>query len=207
MARTAEANQRLREATRAKILESGRRVFARLGRRATMADVAAEAQVSQGLAYRYFTSKEELFQTLLEQVVQADWLLPHVLKMPGTPGERLDFLITTIIESRREQPEFYQLFYQLLIDETLPDDLRELVARQGQEFQGMVRQLIVEGQATGEIAKDDPDQLATTLFACLQGLWSGMAFLRLEHFNKHLPEARIVFRLLKSDSEEKEKHP
>jgi AcrR family transcriptional regulator len=113
MARTAEANQRLREATRAKLLESARRAFARLGRGATMADVATEAQVSQGLAYRYFASKEELFQTLLEQVVQADWLLPHVLEMSGTPGERLDFLITTIIASRREQPEFYQLFGNL----------------------------------------------------------------------------------------------
>ncbi|GHO46911.1 TetR/AcrR family transcriptional regulator [Ktedonospora formicarum] len=206
MARTAEANQRLREATRAKLLESARRVFARLGRGATMADVAAEAQVSQGLAYRHFASKEELFQTLLEQVVQADWLLPHVLEMPGTPGERLDFLITTVIESRREQPEFYQLFYQLLIDETLPNDLRELVARQSQEFQSMVRQLIVEGQATGEIAKDNPDQLIAALFACLQGLWSGMAFLHQEHLTKPLPDARIVLRLLKPDSEEKERN-
>lgn len=207
MARTAEASQRLREATRAKLLESARKVFARLGRGATMADVAAEAQVSQGLAYRHFASKEELFQTLLEQVVQADWLLPRVLEMPGTPGERLDFLIATIIESRREQPEFYQLFYQLLIDETLPNDLRELVARQSQEFQSMVRQLIVEGQATGEIAKDHPDQLMAALFACLQGLWSGMAFLHPEHLTKHLPDARIVLRLLKPDSEEKERNP
>ena len=69
MARTAEANQRLREAQRAKILKSASRTFARLGRGATMADVAAEAAVSQGLAYRYFASKEALFQALIEEAI------------------------------------------------------------------------------------------------------------------------------------------
>lgn len=206
MARTAKANQRLREATRAKLLESGRRVFARLGRGATMADVAAEAEVSQGLAYRYFVSKEILFQTVIEQVVQADWFLPQALEMPGTPGERLDFLLTTIIESRRDQPEFYQLFYRLLLDETLPNELRELVAKQGQAFQSLVRQLIVEGQATGEIAPDDPEQLIAALFACLQGLWSGMAFRDPKHRSSHMPDARIVLRLLRPASKQKESH-
>jgi AcrR family transcriptional regulator len=58
MPRTEEANQRIREAQRAKILEAAWNVFARHGLTATMADVAAAAEVSYGLVYRYFVNKE-----------------------------------------------------------------------------------------------------------------------------------------------------
>ena len=32
-----------------------------------------------------------------------------------------------------------------------------------------MRQLIIEGQAAGEIVKDDPDQLLVALVACFKG--------------------------------------
>ena len=72
MPRTPEANQRIREAQRAKILESARRVFARKGMDATITDIAAEAQMSLGLAYRYFADKEAIFSELVKQTVPDD---------------------------------------------------------------------------------------------------------------------------------------
>ena len=71
MPRTAAVNQRLREAQRAKILDAARKVFVRQGRAMTIADIAAEAKVSQGLAYRYFANKEAIFHALIEQVIEA----------------------------------------------------------------------------------------------------------------------------------------
>ena len=44
MPRTEEANQQIRQEQRTKILNASRNVFARKGRAATMADVAAEAE-------------------------------------------------------------------------------------------------------------------------------------------------------------------
>ncbi len=49
--------------------------------------------------------------------------------------------------------------YNVLEDENAPSDLKVLVLRNGKEIQDIMRQLIVEGQATGEIVKEDPDQL------------------------------------------------
>ncbi|MGZ3639543.1 MAG: helix-turn-helix domain-containing protein, partial [Ktedonobacterales bacterium] len=65
MPRTTEANQRIREAQRAKILQSARSVFARKGMAATITDIAAEAQISLGLAYRYFADKEAILSELV----------------------------------------------------------------------------------------------------------------------------------------------
>src|SRR5258708_19259761 len=154
MPRTEEANQRIREEQRAKILDGARKVFARKGLAATMADVAAEATVSQGLALRYFANKEAIFQALFEQIVQTSLAaVPRFLEMPGTPGERLDFLISSAWEGRREHPEFYQLMYQVLSDEAAPDKLRELIDRHGHPYRHIMTQLIVQGQAAREGAE------------------------------------------------------
>jgi AcrR family transcriptional regulator len=203
MPRTEEANQRLREEQRAKILDGARKVFARKGIAATMAEVAAAAEVSQGLAYRYFANKEAIFKALLEQVMQAARAgMPRILEMPGTPGERLEFLISRAWNGRREYPELYQLMYQMLSDEATPVNLRELVDKQGQTYQDVVRQLIVEGQATGEVAEGDPDQLVTVILVCLDGL-SRWALREPEQFKKNFPDAGIILRIFKPHSDQK----
>ena len=200
MPRTEAANQRIREAQRAKILEGAMKVFARKGMAATMAEVAAAAGVSQGLAYRYFANKEAIVNALVEQAVQSGIAaLPHILEMPSTPGERLDMLFSRLVEGRRESPEFYQLLYQAAGDEAAPDNLRELISKQGQNFQAVLRQLIVEGQATGEVAQGDPDQLVTAVMAYLDGL-TRLAVYNPERFKEHFPDAGMILRLLKPPS-------
>jgi AcrR family transcriptional regulator len=197
MPRTAEANQRIREKQRAKILEGARHVFACKGRAATMADVAAAAGVSQGLAYRYFADKETLFRALVEQLMQPSLsTMEHLLERSGTPGERLDFLISMLVEGRREYPEFFQLLYQVLSDETIPNDLREHIGKQNQVFREVLRQLIIDGQETFEVAQGDPDQLVTLVLTWLDGL-SRLAWQDPERFEKHFPDARLFLRIFK----------
>src|SRR5258708_39755034 len=198
MPRTEEANQRVREEERAKILDGARKVFARKGMAATMADVAVEAKVSQGLAYRYFANKEAIFQALFEQIVQTSLAgMPRILEMPGTPGKRLDFLISSAWEGRREHPEFYQLMYQVLSDEAAPYNLRELIDRQGQTYRDVMRQLILEGQATGEVAEGDPDQMVIGVPACLDGL-SRLVLWGSERVQKHFPDGGRLLAMLKT---------
>jgi AcrR family transcriptional regulator len=197
MPRPKAANQDLYAAQREKILSAARIVFIRKGMTATIDDVAAEAEVSHGLAYRYFANKETLFRALVEQVLQADPIgLLYLLDAPGTPGERLTLLLSKLVESRREQPEFYQFFEQVISSEATPNHLRETAQRRGQTFLDVMRQLIVEGQATGEIVAGDPDQLVITIAACLEGL-TRLALLNPEQFKKHCPDAEILLRILK----------
>src|SRR5258708_8598648 len=80
MPRTKEANQHIREEQRAKILDGARKVFARKGMAATMAEVAAEASVSQGLAYRYFASKEAIFHLLVDPALHTS--IPRIHHIP-----------------------------------------------------------------------------------------------------------------------------
>lgn len=205
MPRTPEANERIREAQRAKILESARSVFARKGMEATITDIAAEAQISIGLAYRYFADKEAIFSELVKQTVPADTtIFQQLLEMPETPGKRLAILISNIVAARRrrETLEVHQLLNHAFSAETMPDDVRELLGKRYQLLSGTIRQLIVEGQATGEIAAGDPDQLVAIVSACLDGL-TRWAVRDPEQFSTYVPDAEIFLRLLKPSAEEK----
>ena len=198
MPRAEEAKQRIREEQRTKILEAARLVFARKGLTATMDDIASEAAISHGLAYRYFASKEAIFSELVLQALQAPSArLQRVLEMTGTPGEHLTSLVSGFVESRY-QPESYQLLDQVLSSEAPPPDLREAVHRRGQELQAVLRQLIVEGQGTAEVVAGDPDQLVRAIFACLDGL-TRWATHDPEHYHDHFPDASIFLRMLRPE--------
>src|SRR5215468_10032538 len=101
MPRTEADNERVRDEQRARILDGARAVFARRGMAATMAEVAAAAGVSQGLAYRYFASKDELFRALVaEAMLSSD--LPEA--MSDAPSASLEFLVSRLLEVRRDHP-------------------------------------------------------------------------------------------------------
>ena len=122
-----------------------------------MADLASEAGVSPGLAYHYFPSKEAIFLALARQSIRpADELRAIVQRIPGTPRDRLNRMVTGMLERRREDPEFFQFFYQAMAGDNLPADLREQIKQQGLSMREIMRGLIVEGQATGEIAMTTP---------------------------------------------------
>ncbi len=57
-----------------------------------------------------------------------------------------------------------------------------------------MRQLIVEGQAIGEIVDGDPDQLMVALLACFNGLLKRATMLDPNDAKNHFPEAKIILR-------------
>lgn len=205
MPRSTEANQRIRDAQRAKILECARRVFARKGMAATITDIAAEAGVSLGLAYRYFADKEAILYELVKQTVPDDsGGFQKLVEMPGTPGERLATLITSIVGARgqREPLEAHQVILHALDAGGMPQELREMLVKRYHLLLDTMRQLIVEGQATGEVAPGDPDQLVAVVSACLDGL-TRWALQNPAQFRTYVPDAQIILRLFQPRAPEK----
>ncbi len=88
----------------------------------------------------------------------------------ATPGQRLASLITRLVEHRRDHLELFQLLDQMHNSDQVADDVAGLIRQRRESFLGEFRQLIVEGQATGEVAANDPDQLVLAILATLEGL-------------------------------------
>jgi hypothetical protein len=120
----------------------------------------------------------------------------RVLELPGTPGERIAILLSRVLSSQRDRLGFYQLVNRSIRDDNTPEDVRATLRGLYQGLLATLRQLIVEGQATGEVAPGDPDQLMTVVTACLDGL-TRLAANNPERYAQMVPNADIVLRLFR----------
>lgn len=181
--RTEESNQRIRRERRKKILDAAKSIFARKGFSATrMADIAAAADISYGLLYHYFTNKEHIFATLVQDDLEATMkLMQHALQQPGTPWERLHWLLTEILQGIQHDPESFLIMLQAYTNEDIPQELKKFISRSSQHSAHTLTQLILDGQATGQIVADDPLRLVRVLLACIQGLATEAIF------HEHIP--------------------
>src|ERR1700749_3306888 len=89
------------------ILDAAMRVFARQGfHTCRVSDIADEAGVAYGLGYHYFSSKEQILDTLflerwdvmLQAISDAD-------ASPRAPRDKLHAIASFIIDSYRHDPE------------------------------------------------------------------------------------------------------
>lgn len=196
--RTEEANQHIREEQRERILEAAQKLFAHKGFTDTkMTDIAAAAKISYGLAYHYFANKEEIFTRLVESALKSSTeLLQYALQQPGTPWGRLHWLVTQIIQGAQQEPEAFMVIIQAFTNDTVPREAREIARQQAEVSQAILKQLVQEGQAAGQVVAGDPDQLVTVFSWCLTGLALDMSFL--ERPASPLPNADDVLRILKA---------
>jgi AcrR family transcriptional regulator len=196
--RTEETNARIREEQKERILEAAKAIFAHKGFSETkMADIASAANVSYGLAYHYFANKEAIFTSLLQKALQgALELMLRAQVQPGTPWDRLSWLISQISQGAQEEPEFEMLVLQALTSHAVPQEMRQVVLQESQLSHEALKQLIVEGQAAGEVVAGDPDLLTTAFEWCIQGMVFGISFWGYEP--ARLPDVESVLRMLKA---------
>jgi len=197
MPRTEEANQQVRNERKRHILDVSVLVFARQGLAATkIADIAAAGQMSQGLIYRYFTSKEEIYAAVLERAMQSTLRIGReALEREGTPLENLRWLLQYVIDGLWSRPEFALVVEDMLLNQTMPQEIRTPALEQAMAFQQIIHRLIAEAQAAGEVSSStDPLMLTMLVGACVQGLTPQKMYLP----DASAPDPEIILRMLKA---------
>ncbi|EPZ48304.1 TetR/AcrR family transcriptional regulator [Alicyclobacillus acidoterrestris] len=194
MAASEKPHDDAREIQRLNILSGARSVFARKGWSATMADIAEAANVSQGLAYRYFPSKEAIYAELLDRASHLE-AFENVRTMGGSAMDKLRYLINELLDINDTHIELFRLSVLTLHDDALPAALRAELEEQTEAFRSLLQSLIAEGQQTGVIAPGNPQQLLVALLAFLNGLCI-MGIQGSENAKRHFPDADIVLRIL-----------
>jgi len=194
--RTAVQFAQMRDERRAEILRAALHVFARRGLEATrIADIAEAAQMSHGLIYRYFPSKEAAFIALVERAVRgALEVTEQALAGEAPPGERLSRLVQTMLDGIRTEPEYPLIIVHAYAAGSMPAEAGSLLESYGARTHRNVARLIRQAQAAGQVRPGDVDELATLLLATIQGL----AVDRLETHTRRrrFPRAQTVVQLL-----------
>jgi AcrR family transcriptional regulator len=165
------------ESRRAAILDAALRVFGQYGyRRASMDDVAREADIAKGSIYLSFASKEEVFQAVSERLSQAMLAgAEAATRRPGTTADTLAAMhaawFGTYAETISRSPHAAELLdakHRLSAD---------LVADAASRYQRLVRDVLAEAAATGELDLEPAgltaDTAAELLIASARGLEPG----------------------------------
>ncbi len=147
------------EQRRQQILDAAVACFAREGfHQTTMADIAAQAGVSDTLAYRYFSGKSEIIEAAVREY--GDTAVDRVL---GDSDEAddvfslVDMLLTTDIRrfERREEVEATMgMYFQSWAEALRDDSIREQVVEHWRQQFGIVEALVTRGQATAQFSPD-----------------------------------------------------
>lgn len=188
-----EQLKQIRDKRREQIMNAALKVFAKkgfIGAKTNM--IAKEAGLSEGLLYKYFKSKDELFVSLVLKAVEGSKsALKSVYQFPGSPLQQLRSLSEHILDE--ENQDYFLLIHQTRIGEGIPDQAKELMKQYStKRYSEQLVPLLKKGQESGEFAAGDTSELAANYLKVL----SGLVTLKLSEDNESLPEVDWLLRLV-----------
>jgi AcrR family transcriptional regulator len=103
---------RKKERTRRQLIDAGLRVLAEKGQGLTVSDVVAEAEVSNGTFYNYFTDREHLLEAVAEHSALA--LAAAAAKEPvADPARRFALATARVLQRAREDETWARVMLRL----------------------------------------------------------------------------------------------
>jgi AcrR family transcriptional regulator len=111
-----ERKEREREQRREDILNAAEKVFFKLGvDRATMDDVAHQAELSKATLYLYFSSKEEIYFAIFlrGQKILAG-MIEHATGLAVGTREKLQAYLSSVIAFQKKYPKYFDAFFYFL---------------------------------------------------------------------------------------------
>ena len=161
-----ERKEREKERRRQQIMVAAKRVFSEKGfSKATMEDIAQEAELSPGTLYLYFKNKEELYASLSLRILQYLLLrIEHVNALkPADPDSKLKALMEAMYDVYEFDPLIIINMFHLQSSDTLKnltpqllDEIKDLIGKS----MGSIVKIFRDGVAKGLFIDRHPVALA-----------------------------------------------
>ncbi|HEY2636587.1 MAG TPA: TetR family transcriptional regulator C-terminal domain-containing protein [Solirubrobacteraceae bacterium] len=168
----ATTRQARKAQTRERLLAAARRVFARRGyHRALLEDVAEEAGFSTGAVYSNFAGKEDLFLTLLEELIEEQTTeLAAAVAGGATVEARAEEGARMFTALLGREPELFLLFIEFWAQAVREPELRtRFAARYGRIREGLAELLETGARELGVELPLPPVELAIAIDALADG--------------------------------------
>ncbi len=159
------------------ILDAAVRVFARQGfHTCRVADIADEAGVAYGLVYHYFSSKEEILNTLFEERWE---LMLHAIAEAdaehSTPRAKLQAIADFIVDSYRYDPDLMKV---IIVEVTRAANTfgRTQLSRIREAYD-QIAGIVARAQADGAFRKEiDPPFAALAFYGLVEQVLTSWIF-------------------------------
>jgi AcrR family transcriptional regulator len=176
------------EEKRSLILRAAVRVFARRGYHGSrVSEIAEEAGVAHGLLYHYFSSKEQVLQTIFRE----NWgeLLERFQAVEAAdepPAEKLEGIAKILLRTWRNDPDLVTVMVrEVARSPQLQDQVEEV-----SEAFAIVQRVIEQGQEDGTFRRDVDARLASWIvYGGLEELLTGWVLGRLPDGDQEVARA------------------
>ncbi len=164
----------IRDFRRDQVVHVARRLFGERGVDVSMDEIAAEAGVARSTVYVYFANRDELLRACLTGMHRQ--LLDDIAmtwEQEGEPVQRIERLIQGMLERIDDDPAFFQL--ALVTQGTVSEGGAALgteLSLIGLNIARLIRDVYVEGVATGTFRDIDPDKATAFIGQQLYGAMS-----------------------------------
>ena len=190
-ARAQTRKEKMRRIREEDIVSAAERVFFSKGfSGSTMDEVAREAEYSKRTIYSYFTSKEQIYDAIINRAFQIQNRMFTEALRDASPTGGLDKVIIlgkTCLEFAEKFPNYFEAtIYYDNKDESFvaQDEIKTALYREGDIGVTLLIECIREGMADGSIAGDfEPASLAFVLYANIIGI--GSIILKKEKYIRH----------------------
>jgi AcrR family transcriptional regulator len=174
-----ERKEREKERRRQQIIVAAKRIFSAKGfNKATVEDIAEEAEISPGTIYIYFKNKDELYASLSIRILQhLNIRLEHVKNQNNINDEqRIASLKDALYDIYDFDPLILINLFHLQSSESLKNlspGLLSEIKRLSQSSLKIMSDIFSEGINTGVFIKANPNALADIFWALFSGviLW------------------------------------
>jgi len=149
------------EEKRRRILEAAVRAFARKGYHACrVGEIASEAGVAYGLVYHYFTSKDEILETIFRDTWTQMLTAIEAVEAEGAPAaEQLRKVAAIVLRTWKHDPDLVRV---LVREVTRSPHIQREVAEIEQAYAALQR-IVERGQQSGEFRADLDARLAALI--------------------------------------------
>ncbi len=125
MPRTREQFEEIRENRRKQILDAALETFASEGyAHSSIADIANEAEISKGLIYNYFESKEDLLIRLIEKGIEEVMHLAGPEKKGILTAAEFEQFVTKIFSEMLSNTKFWVFYISVILQPKVREKLK-----------------------------------------------------------------------------------
>ncbi|GKV66918.1 MULTISPECIES: TetR/AcrR family transcriptional regulator [unclassified Sporosarcina] len=171
--RTSEKFKEIRDIRQQQLKDAAIELFGMKGFAATkISEITNKAELSHGLFYHYFKSKEELYVTVLIELLETlIEVINEAEEQSESPLMQLEWL-TDVTHSGPLKDGVYRhiLIMQALYSDHLPAETKENIVERYRSMVIRIALIIERGQITGDFIEGDPEELAIYHLSLVHGL-------------------------------------
>lgn len=191
------ARDEQKEQRRQLIISKALELFAKKGYSDTkIGDIAKAADMSVGLMFHYFESKEQLYAQLVQMGAEGT-NIPQQMNFEN-PLDYFETFLNTLFSYAKEQPWVFHMFVlmaQARRSEGIPPHIKETALKINQIEESA--EIIKAGQQYGYFREGDPHLLSFTFWSSVQGIMEQLAASPEMIENGLLPDTNWILDILR----------